>query len=129
MFVFSARNVFRLLDFKQSSRPTVLDLLGSVRDPDRRLDVESVQQGRSTGLVAAVDADPIGQLHYRDRHAFPAIYILANTWIRQRPIPRRTAVDTDNSLILLRPVWPAFFVKRRDAFARFRGFARLQVML
>ena len=167
MFVFSARNVFRLLDFRQSSRPPVLDLLGSVRDPDGRCDVESVQQGRSaglgrhhsdrerlfyvqgrwsTGLVVAVDADPIGQFHYRDhserrhcqtlwqrrwvrdRHALPAIHILANPWVRQRPISRRTAVDTDNGLILLRPARRAFFIERRNAFARFGRFARLEVM-
>src|SRR5205085_7551097 len=64
----------------------------------------------------------------RDRHALPAIHILADTWIRQRPISRRTAVDTDDSLILLRPVWRAFFVERRDPFAGFGGLARLQVM-
>ncbi len=50
---------------------------------------------------------------------------------RQRAIPKRS-VSTDVGLVgspLLHPVWRPLFVERRDAFARFGGFARLHVML
>ena len=50
MFVLSARNVPRLFEFGQSSGPSVLDLLGRIRDPDDRVDVESIQQSRSARL-------------------------------------------------------------------------------
>ena len=99
-------------------------------------------------MVAVADVDSIRQLHHRDhserryfqtlrqrlwlrdRHDFVAIYILADSWIWQCAIPRRTAVDPDGlEPILLRPVWPALFVEGRDAFARFLRFARLEVML
>ncbi len=46
-----------------------------------------------------------------------------------RAIPRRSTAATGLSQALLRPVRFPSFVKRRDAFARFGGFARAHVML
>jgi len=107
----------------------------------------SVQSRRASRVVADLNVHSAGQFHrpdhprhrYReefregrrfwDRIASVTLYFLSDPRIRQRAIPRRSTAATGLSQALLRPVRFPSFVKRRDAFARFGGFARAHVML